>query len=74
MMPEPRSGDALSPLLIVAGILVVGGIATAIYGWSGRTIEGGRADGIPVVVVGVGAIIAGVCLAVTVLRSGRKRD
>ncbi|MDQ0744152.1 hypothetical protein QFZ62_001460 [Clavibacter sp. B3I6] len=74
MMPEPRPGDAPLPLFIVAGILVVGGIAAAVYGWSGRTIEGGRADGIPVVVVGVGAIIAGACLAVTVLRAGRTRD
>jgi membrane protease YdiL (CAAX protease family) len=73
-MSEPRSRDAPLPLFIVAGILVVGGIATAIHGSSGRTIEGGRADGIPVLVVGIGAVIAGVCLAVMVLRAGRKRD
>jgi hypothetical protein len=73
-MSGPRSRDAPLPLFIVAGILVVGGIAVAIHGWSGRTIEGGRADGIPVPVVGIGAVVAGVCLAVTVLRQGRARD
>jgi hypothetical protein len=70
-MTEPRSRDASLPLFIVAGIFVLGGVATVVYGWSGGMIEGGRADGLPVSVLGIGAVVIGVALAVMVVRSSR---
>jgi Zn-dependent protease with chaperone function len=74
MMAEPRSRDAPLPLFIVAGIFVLGGVAAVVYGWSGRTIEGGRADGLPVSVFGIGAVAIGVVLAVMVFRGSRKSE